>query len=134
MLATPNSESKVCSIVLYLSSLSLSLSLSLSRVGSHSQTVETKSTKRKCLPITLIQSDPDLVTSSGERVLGTKSGLALNRVNFLYRGKFILSLNRGVHSFLYRGKFILSLNRGVTKSGATKSGSDSIDVDYREIV
>eukprot|EP00116_Pleurobrachia_bachei_P012424 sb/3472686/ len=26
--------------------------------------------------------------------------------------------------FLYRGKFILSLNRGVTKSGVTKSGSD----------
>eukprot|EP00116_Pleurobrachia_bachei_P002149 sb/3462411/ len=85
--------------------------------------------------------DPHLVTSSGERVLVTKSGWALNRgqiplisfypvtksgFNFLYRGKFILSLNRGVHSFLYRGKFILSLNRGVTKSGVTKSGSDCI--------
>ena len=51
------------------------------------------------------------MTSSGERVLGTKSGWALNR------GQITLI-------FLYRGKFILSLNRGVTKSGVTKSGSD----------
>eukprot|EP00116_Pleurobrachia_bachei_P002605 sb/3462867/ len=55
----------------------------------------------------LLQSDPDLVTSSGERVLGTKSSNAVN--------------------FLYRGKFILSLNRCTTKSGVTKSGSDCID-------
>eukprot|EP00116_Pleurobrachia_bachei_P018886 sb/3479148/ len=53
----------------------------------------------------LVQSDPYLVTSSGERVLVTKSGS--NNDNFLYRGKFILSLNPGV-----------------TKSGGTKSGSD----------
>eukprot|EP00116_Pleurobrachia_bachei_P014531 sb/3474793/ len=31
----------------------------------------------------LVQSDPDLVTSSGERNLGTKSGLALNRGQIL---------------------------------------------------
>eukprot|EP00116_Pleurobrachia_bachei_P002160 sb/3462422/ len=57
-----------------------------------------------CFP--LIQSDPDLVTSSGERV-GAKSGS--NTVNLLYRGKFILSLNRGV-----------------IKSGGTKSVSNCI--------
>eukprot|EP00116_Pleurobrachia_bachei_P016186 sb/3476448/ len=56
-----------------------------------------------------IQSDPDLLTSSGERVLVVKSGS--NTVNFLYRRKFILSLNRGV-----------------TKSGVTKSWSDCIDI------
>eukprot|EP00116_Pleurobrachia_bachei_P006451 sb/3466713/ len=46
-----------------------------------------------------IQSDPDLVTSSGERVLVTKSEWSLNRgqntVNFLYRGKIILFTKRG---------------------------------------
>eukprot|EP00116_Pleurobrachia_bachei_P018800 sb/3479062/ len=60
-----------------------------------------------------IRSDHDLVTSSGERVLGTKSGLALNR------GQITLI-------FLYREIFSLSLNRGGTKSGVTKSGSDCI--------
>eukprot|EP00116_Pleurobrachia_bachei_P013806 sb/3474068/ len=32
-------------------------------------------------------------------------------------------------NFLYLGKFILSLNRGVTKSGGTKSGSDCTDLN-----
>eukprot|EP00116_Pleurobrachia_bachei_P000137 sb/3460399/ len=53
----------------------------------------------------IIQSDPDLGTPSGERLLSTKSGS--NKVNFLYRGKEILSINRGV-----------------PKSGVHKSGSD----------
>eukprot|EP00116_Pleurobrachia_bachei_P014537 sb/3474799/ len=65
-----------------------------------------------------VQSDPDLVISSGERVLGTKSGWALNR------GQITLI-------FLNRGKFILSLNRGVTKSGVTISGSDCIYVSVK---
>eukprot|EP00116_Pleurobrachia_bachei_P007073 sb/3467335/ len=52
-----------------------------------------------------VQSDPDLGTPSGERLLSTKSGS--NKVNFLYRGKEIVSLNRGV-----------------PQSGAPKSGSD----------
>eukprot|EP00116_Pleurobrachia_bachei_P004696 sb/3464958/ len=64
-------------------------------------------------PLFFVQSDPDLVTSPGERVFGTKSGWALNR------GEITLI-------FLYQGKFIVSLNRGVTKSGVTKSGSDCI--------
>eukprot|EP00116_Pleurobrachia_bachei_P000859 sb/3461121/ len=61
----------------------------------------------------IIQSDPDLVTSSGERVLGTKSGWALNR------GQITLI-------FLYREKFSLSLNRGVTKSGQYSSFSELV--------
>eukprot|EP00116_Pleurobrachia_bachei_P006975 sb/3467237/ len=60
--------------------------------------------------LALIQSDPDLVTSSGERVLVTKSGWSLN--------------------LLYRGKFIMSLNRGVSKSGVTKWGSDCSVVTF----
>eukprot|EP00116_Pleurobrachia_bachei_P012297 sb/3472559/ len=73
------------------------------------------------------ETDPDLVTSSGERVLVTKSGWALNRERVLVT-KSVWPLNRGqIHvNFLYRGKFILSLNRGVTQSGVNKSGSDCI--------
>ena len=41
----------------------------------------------------LIQSDPDLPGCSGERVLPGKTGS--NTVNFLYRGKFIIPVNRG---------------------------------------
>eukprot|EP00116_Pleurobrachia_bachei_P012344 sb/3472606/ len=42
---------------------------------------------------TLLQSDPVLPGSSGERIFPGISGL--NTVNFLYRGKFILPVNRG---------------------------------------
>eukprot|EP00116_Pleurobrachia_bachei_P003999 sb/3464261/ len=65
-----------------------------------------------------IQSDPDLGTPSGERPLSTKSGVSTksgsNKVNFLYRGKKILSLNRGV-----------------PKSGVPKSGSDLATIEYQ---
>eukprot|EP00116_Pleurobrachia_bachei_P003904 sb/3464166/ len=59
-----------------------------------------------------VKSDPDLVTRSGERVLVTKSGWSLNQEHN--------------NNFLHRGKFIQSLNRGATKLGVTKSGSDCI--------
>eukprot|EP00116_Pleurobrachia_bachei_P009458 sb/3469720/ len=56
-------------------------------------------------------SGPDLVTSSGERVLVTKSGWPLNR------GQIPLI-------YIYIGEIYPVTKSDATKSGATKSGSD----------
>eukprot|EP00116_Pleurobrachia_bachei_P017125 sb/3477387/ len=59
-----------------------------------------------------LQSDPDLGTPSGERLLSTILGS--NKINFLYRGKEILPLNRGV-----------------PKSGALNRGPTSSEISVR---
>eukprot|EP00116_Pleurobrachia_bachei_P018407 sb/3478669/ len=64
------------------------------------------------VPLNLL-SDPDLPGCSGERVLPGESGCPV------YRGQIAVN-------FLYRGNFILPVNRGSGKSGPGKSGSDCI--------
>eukprot|EP00116_Pleurobrachia_bachei_P005333 sb/3465595/ len=56
----------------------VSPALSLETVSPELHILMDTSTEHLCR-VQDVQTDPDLVTSSGERILGTKSGLALNR-------------------------------------------------------
>eukprot|EP00116_Pleurobrachia_bachei_P014033 sb/3474295/ len=74
------------------------------------------------VPRLIIQSDPDLVTSSGERVLVTKSGWPLNRGEIT-----LISYIGGNLSCHLIG---VSLNRGPTVMNIHKESS----VDYLDLI